>query len=59
MKICLEEIPQEIRINQDHLAACWMNIKEMTEAGKLPEEFNGELPQCLRLPEGTGKGGND
>ena len=59
MKICLEEIPQEIRINQDHLAACWMNIKALTEAGQLPEEFAGELPKCLRLPEETEKGGND
>lgn len=31
MKICLEAQPEEIRINQDHLAACWMNIKAMLE----------------------------
>ena len=63
MKICLEEIPGEIQINPDHKASCWMNIKELTEAGKLPEEFGGELPSCLKLsgslPEGTldGEGG--
>ena len=60
-----EEIPQEIRINPDHKAACWMNIREMTEAGQLPEEFGGEVPQCLKLSEGVtasaqeGKGGTN
>ena len=52
MKICLEEIPQEIVINSEHKASCWMNIKEMTEQGILPEEYGGELPDCLKLPEG-------
>ena len=52
MKICLEEIPGEIRINGDHMAACWMNVKKMTEEGVLPEEFGDELPECLRLKEG-------
>ena len=52
MKICLDEIPQEIRINGDHLAACWMNVKKMTEEGILPEEFGGELPDCLKIKEG-------
>ena len=54
MKICLEEIPQMIRINPDHMAACWMNIKEMTEQGQMPEEFGGEIPDCLRLTEDEG-----
>lgn len=31
MKICLEEKPEEIVINDSHKAACWMNIKEMME----------------------------
>ena len=31
MKICLEEIPEEITINEDHKAACWMNIKAAYE----------------------------
>ena len=33
MSICLEELPEEILINDDHKAACWMNIKEMADAG--------------------------
>ena len=32
MKICLTEQPEEIVINSDHKASCWMNIKEMLEA---------------------------
>ena len=31
MKICLSEIPQEITINEDHRAACWMNVKAAYE----------------------------
>lgn len=31
MKICLDEVPEEIVINDEHKAACWMNIKEMME----------------------------
>lgn len=32
MKICLEQPPEEITINDDHKASCWMNIKRMLEA---------------------------
>lgn len=32
MKVCLEEVPQEIRLSDSHLASCWMNIKKMYEA---------------------------
>jgi len=28
MKICLEQVPEELVINDDHYAACWMNVKE-------------------------------
>ena len=31
MKICLNEKPEEIWVGEDHLAACWMNIKRMVE----------------------------
>lgn len=34
MKICLEEVPQEMVINENHYASCWMNVKEMMEAGE-------------------------
>ena len=33
LKVCLTEKPQEFRISDSHLAACWMNIKELYEAG--------------------------
>lgn len=29
MKICLEQMPEEIWINEKHKASCWMNIKDM------------------------------
>ncbi len=32
MKVCLDEVPQEIRLSESHLASCWMNIKNMYEA---------------------------
>ena len=31
MKICLSELPQEITINSDHKAACWVNVKNAFE----------------------------
>jgi oligopeptide transport system ATP-binding protein len=34
MKICLNEHPEEIRINQDHLASCWMNVKQVYDEAK-------------------------
>ena len=35
MKICLEEIPAEMKINDEHLASCWMNVlKEYEKAEK-------------------------
>ena len=35
MKICLTEQPDELTINADHVASCWMNVKEAyEEAGK-------------------------
>ena len=30
MKICLEEVPEELRISDTHLASCWMNVKNGT-----------------------------
>ncbi|MCF0229557.1 MAG: ABC transporter ATP-binding protein [Parasporobacterium sp.] len=54
MKVCLEAVPQEIKINDQHRASCWMNIKNMVEAGELPEEFGGEIPDILK-----GEGGAD
>lgn len=28
MKICLTEQPEELTINEDHVAACWMNVRD-------------------------------
>ena len=29
MKICLKQQPAEFRVGEDHLASCWMNVKEI------------------------------
>ncbi len=33
MKICLTEVPEEVFINDDHKASCWMNVKAAFEEG--------------------------
>jgi oligopeptide transport system ATP-binding protein len=33
MKICLTDVPEEIRVGETHLASCWMNVKKMYEEG--------------------------
>ena len=64
MKVCLDEIPTEIKINDDHRAACWMNIKKMAQDGTLTPEIAQILPGSL-FPDGKNiygssdrKGGN-
>ena len=34
MKICLEQPPEEVRVNEFHIAACWNNTKRMMEEAK-------------------------
>ncbi len=34
MKICLEAVPEEMDINENHRAACWINVKEQALAQK-------------------------
>ena len=41
MKICLEQPPEEIRVNDFHIAACWNNVRRMMEDGQL-EVKDGE-----------------
>lgn len=38
MKICIEHRADRIQINDDHAAACWMNIKEGVENGTIEIE---------------------
>lgn len=33
MKICLSKHAERMRINEDHMATCWMNVKEALEDG--------------------------
>ena len=38
MKICLKQRCERMRINDDHFAACWMNVKEGIESGMIERE---------------------
>ena len=38
MKICLKERCERMRINEDHMAACWMNVKAGVEDGSIQLE---------------------
>ena len=42
MKICLQEKPKEYWVGHDHLAACWMNVKNGACYAERPEEEEGE-----------------
>ena len=33
MKICLSQPPEELSINENHKASCWMNVKQALEEG--------------------------
>ena len=33
MKICLTEQPEEVRVNDEHIAACWNNVRQMMQEG--------------------------
>ena len=35
MKICLDQIPMELDINENHKASCWMNVKAAFEGGSV------------------------
>ncbi len=32
MKLCLKEVPEELRISDTHLASCWVNVKKLYES---------------------------
>ena len=38
MKICLSQRPERMQINDDHAAACWMNVKKGVEDGTITLE---------------------
>ena len=38
MKICLGNVPEEIPINDDHMASCWMNVRHVYETAGGGEE---------------------
>ena len=38
MKICLRECAERMQLNDDHAAACWMNVKDAFEKGEITTE---------------------
>ena len=38
MKICLNELPEELDINNDHKASCWMNVKQVYDEAAATKE---------------------
>lgn len=34
MKLCLSDVPEELPINENHIAACWMNVKRVYDEAK-------------------------
>lgn len=43
MKICLHFKAKEMRINNDHIASCWHNVKDAIAAGQLTEKEAEEM----------------
>ena len=42
MKICLQEKPQEYWVGHNHLAACWMNVKNGLCYAERPGKEEGD-----------------
>ena len=38
MKICIQERCERMKINDEHYAACWMNVKKEMEKGTVCAE---------------------
>jgi len=38
MKICLEQPPEEVEVNDQHIAACWNNVRQMMQEAKDGEQ---------------------
>ena len=49
MKVCIYKHPENVLINENHAASCWMNIKEGIEDGSITRLEN----------ETAEEGGND
>ena len=55
MKICIHQRAERMQINDDHAAACWMNIKKGVESG----EIEIVDPQADEKPAAAEEGGDD
>lgn len=42
MKICIDEKPQEVEVNEAHRSSCWMCIKNLIEKGEIENSKGGD-----------------
>lgn len=42
MKICIDEKPQEVEVNEAHRSSCWMCIKNLMEKGEIENSKGGD-----------------
>ena len=43
MKVCIHCPPRRMKLNDEHQAACWMNVKEQLESGQIAPAHDGTL----------------
>ncbi|MBQ6692078.1 MAG: ABC transporter ATP-binding protein [Clostridia bacterium] len=43
MKICLEQKPEELKVGENHMSACWMNIKRGIELEAIQTDEEGNI----------------
>ena len=41
MKICIRHRAEKMKINDDHFATCWMNVKQGLDNGEIEIESEG------------------
>ena len=42
MKICIDEKPQNVEVNENHQSSCWMCIRNMIENGEIENSKGGD-----------------
>ena len=52
MKVCLRECPENMVINDDHYAKCWMNVKQGIEEGSITVLSDGKTADEANTTEG-------
>lgn len=55
LKICLDRLPERLKINDDHMSTCWMNVKTGLEDGtvEINPDLNKEALNEVKIEETT------